>query len=200
MPSSTHSLLVCLCHSLSPCKLFSTTLLHQTISRLTKHHVKPHSTTHFITYHRITPHLPSQHTSPTIASNLITAAEPRHLEWLIDLTILYPKGDALSIFDLICRRRVEPLRVVVVARKYNIKQLLNLHSEELQAAFFQIWRQKDAMLEAYYKEGVIRVEPLRLTESRKGQVPQVNGGWPSVLFVLVAYVVANVDYTTMNTK
>ena len=54
--------------------------------------------------------------------------------------------------------------MVVVTRKFDISELACLNDQEFQAWFFELWKQKDLMMDIYYNEGVI-VEPGQLKES-----------------------------------
>lgn len=105
--------------------------------------------------------------TPQGANNLRSSIHSNtgHLEWFIDLTILYPNGYALSIFDLICRRRVEPLHIGFVTRKYDIKKLASLSEEQFQDWFFGMWKEKDVLMHVFYNEGII-LDPKQIAEGK----------------------------------
>lgn len=77
------------------------------------------------------------------------------IEWIIDLTICYPKANALSIFDLLTQTSPlkAPLKILILCRKYPISEVNEMTSDQLKNWLYNRWAEKDEMLRKFYETG-----------------------------------------------
>ena len=77
------------------------------------------------------------------------------IEWVIDLTICYPKANALSIFDLLTQNSPfkAPLKIFILCRKFPISEVSGMTSDQLKIWLYSRWAEKDEMLRKFYETG-----------------------------------------------
>ncbi|KAJ8966141.1 hypothetical protein NQ314_003720 [Rhamnusium bicolor] len=78
-------------------------------------------------------------------------SEVAKIEWILDITIGYPKGWPIDLSHIVFGHR-EPCQTVLFYRLYPCKEVPK-DSESMTKWLFQRWEEKEKMLEKFYKTG-----------------------------------------------
>lgn len=78
-------------------------------------------------------------------------AKTEKLQWVLDITIAYPKGWPIDLSHIVFGHR-EPCQTVLFYRLYPCKEVPE-DSESLTKWLFERWAEKEKMLEHFYKTG-----------------------------------------------
>lgn len=73
------------------------------------------------------------------------------IQWILDITIAYPKGDPIDLATIVFGHRA-PCKTTLFYRLYPCKDVPQ-DNESLTQWVFDRWSEKEKMLEAFYKTG-----------------------------------------------
>ena len=103
---------------------------------------------------------------------IFVGAEHKNIKYILDVTIGYPDNVVLGMMDVVCNK-LSPRTIKLYYRVYPMSDVPT-HPEQFQQWMFNMWREKDHLLEEFYKTGQFppetdskRLGGRRLTKPRR---------------------------------